>query len=164
MAKKRLRLKDAFYSYGKLLSKEIICRKIQIVTIDGINFYKKDFYGNPMPGYYRLILNNIKKISYIKYGDLKERKLIKYTELYLRNGKYHCLNGPAEQIISENDNAKFYYIDGLHIRKEKWKVHPERIQLLREKKLFKYLHLNKAKLINRCMLRDLTLKKNYLDL
>ena len=73
------------------------------------------------------------------FDNKPARKLFKdiidiYWNDYFKNGKYHNLNGTADNIYSNNDIllSFSYWIEGVHLTKEQWQIESNRINMLNE--------------------------------
>ena len=134
MAKIRLKFENFYIWHGRKINTEIICKHIQIITIDNITYYKKDFIGDSIKTqkFYKNIINNKEKITYIKVY----KKENVFNEFYIKNNKLHCIVKPAKCHV-DGDSISFeeYFINGRHLGKQHWLIDTERIQLLRELKL-----------------------------
>jgi len=144
MAKARLYL-------GNITSKNwagdstILCKQIHTIHVDGEVLKRSDCGDDSMviQDFYRKIIKNSDKITYVKFGKFYNDNNYEYTEYYLKNKKLHCLSGFAKShtVFSNKltDNRGEYYIDGVKHSKTEWEEHPFRIKWLRVDKLNRVL-------------------------
>ena len=148
MAKVRLNLQRVkkYSVWGNWTNETIICKKIKEIHVNGEILKKSDcFNENPtiqsmnIQNFYRKIIKTPEKITYVKYGSYKSNENYDYKELYLKDGKLHCLSGPAERFdrCIEGSRTEYgeYYILGQKYMKDDWLNDPNRLKWLRENKL-----------------------------
>ena len=146
MAKVRLHLgKIGDSEWGYSPDTTILCKKIHTIVIDGKTYKKSHCQNESMKiqNFYRVIIRNMDKIEYIKYGTFQGDDFTEYTELYLKNKKLNCYSGPAK-VVEKFKKYPYlkdggYYIDGKKMSKEQWEQHPDRIRFLRQYKLERIL-------------------------
>jgi len=148
MAKVRLHLGKTTESQWDYSPETVIlCKKIHTIIIDGKTYKKSQCKNDSMKiqNFYRLIIRNADKISYIKYGTFVGDDFTDSTELYLKNKKLNNYAGPAKieikggKVVEDWKESSGYYIDGEKISKENWEKHPDRIRFLRQYKLERIL-------------------------
>ena len=109
--KKRIYLQD----------RTILLKDIKEIVVNNIK------YNNNIMSLYLYLKINNKKISLIK------------TENYIyrtKNGKLHCLEGPAIKNISKDDKIRWsdqYYIDGIFYFAFDFFMHEKRLKYIKRK-------------------------------
>jgi len=118
----------------------ILCKKIHTVVIDGKTYYKNDCKNDSknIQNFYRFIIKNVDKITYIKHGNFVDDVFNNSIELYLENKLLHNCGGFA-YYFKESQNIGYYYIDGVKLSEKDFLNHPKRKIWLRENKLKRIL-------------------------
>jgi len=111
----------------------ILCKKIETIIIDGKTYNKSNCKNDSMKiqNFYRTIINNIDKITYIEWSTTGGVEII-----HLKNKKIHNLSDAAH-IYSKG--RKDYYIEGKSFNYDDWFRNPKRIMELRKDKLERIL-------------------------
>lgn len=119
--------------YGNIIKGIFICKKIKKIIIDGKKYYKNDYKNDSIntQHFYKNIIKNNNKISYIKYVN---------QEFFLKNKKLHNLFGFAFIIRINGETIGHYYINGLKLSKKEFLLNKRRKILLRKHKLNKILN------------------------
>ena len=139
MGKIRLNLGEIVNSsWGSSPSEVILCKKIHTIIIDDKTYRKNDCKGDSMKiqNFYRFIIKNVDKITYIKSGTFVGNNFSNYIEHYLEKNKLHYCGGFAKSIMGNNSQLiGYYFIDGVGLDEKDFLAHKKRKIWLRGNKL-----------------------------
>jgi hypothetical protein len=127
---------------------------IKSFNISNINYKINSFKS--IKKYHDFLIENNKKLTYIKFTQVHFNLNYKYIEFYLKISEniekseniassryfikyiFHRLDGPAYIMYLPNLSSQYYYIDGINIDEENYNKHPK-IREIKLKKNIKYI-------------------------